>query len=307
MKNTLIIGMGIGELYARVNTELGHAVKTVDPVKPSDFASVQEAVKSGIHFDIVHICTPNHTHDSIARTIATTKPQLVLVEKPGLPTAHDWYNLVTDFPETRWVMVKNNQYRNYVIPGLQQLFDSAHRVTIKWLNHNRVPSPGSWFTTRSQAWGGVSRDTFPHLLSWFTMFSNGDYHQAHLDHQASMQQWQLSDIESTDYGVINPQGVHDVDDQALLKYNYKGKKIILEANWRTLQPSDQGILFEFPDGSSNYFTFGLCPEEAYLEMTKFLWQQLDNNTFWQNELKEDLWIHQQLNILSPIACSTPQD
>lgn len=303
MINTLIIGMGIGELYARVHRELGHTVYTVDTQKPADFTSTERAFRSGLHFDVIHICTPNVTHDAIARQVGPHNPTLVLVEKPGLPTPEAWEKLVTDFPNVHWSMVKNNQYRDYVLSGLQDLFDNAHRVSIKWNNHNRVPGPGSWFTTRSEAWGGVSRDTFPHLLSWFTMFSRGAYHTAQLQDKFSEQRWQLNQIESTDYGVINSNGTHDVDDHAILGYSFLGKEIFLEANWRTLEPSDQGILFEFPDGSENYFKFGLCPEEAYKYMVQFLMNKCkeEHKDFWINELKEDVWIHQQMSILSPIA------
>ena len=46
MKTSLIIGMGIGNLYAKVLAELGHNIVTVDqdPNKGADFTSVDIAI-----------------------------------------------------------------------------------------------------------------------------------------------------------------------------------------------------------------------------------------------------------------------
>ena len=81
MINCLVIGLGIGQLYCSVNKQLGHAVYTVDTTKPADFTSVEAAVNSDITFDIVHICTPNASHESIARTVAAANdfgPHLII-------------------------------------------------------------------------------------------------------------------------------------------------------------------------------------------------------------------------------------
>ena len=63
----LIIGMGIGELYRSVYTDLGWDITTCDTAKPADFSSVEDI--TGV-YDIAHVCTPNFTHETIARQIA---------------------------------------------------------------------------------------------------------------------------------------------------------------------------------------------------------------------------------------------
>ena len=110
MKN-LIVGMGIGSLYKTVLTELGHEVVTVDTVKPADFKSVGLAIDAHKMFDATFICTPNHTHEKIAYLISEHS-RMVLIEKPGVRTAHDWEVMVKSRPETKFMMIKNNQYRD---------------------------------------------------------------------------------------------------------------------------------------------------------------------------------------------------
>ena len=62
------------------------------------------------------------------------------------------------------MMTKNNQYREN-ITEMAEAADPKKGVTrINWINDNRVPS-GSWFTNKELAFGGVSRDLMPNLLS----------------------------------------------------------------------------------------------------------------------------------------------
>jgi predicted dehydrogenase len=69
---SLVIGMGIGQLYKTVLTNLNAEVITVDPdiSKKSDFPTVESAIYAHVKFDTVHICTPNFTHMEIAMKVA---------------------------------------------------------------------------------------------------------------------------------------------------------------------------------------------------------------------------------------------
>ena len=138
--------MGIGQLYKAVLEEIGNQVITVDldPNK-GDFTSVDMAIGSHGKFDTVHICTPNFTHITIARKVAAIS-KIVFIEKPGVATADAWQQLVTDYPATRFMMVKNNQFRDE-IKNFKRLAGQSETVYLKWINRNRIPSPGSWFTT----------------------------------------------------------------------------------------------------------------------------------------------------------------
>ena len=163
---SLIIGMGIGQLYKTVLTELGYEVVTVDAHKDADYMDVRDAIADYNCFDTVHICTPNFTHTMLARTAAVHGAKIVFVEKPGVQDHTVWESLVNDFPQTKFMMVKNNQYRDE-IEKFRSLAQQSTTVKITWNNYNRIPKPGSWFTNRSLSFGGVSRDLIPHMLSYY--------------------------------------------------------------------------------------------------------------------------------------------
>ena len=42
---------------------------------------------------------------------------------------------------------------------------------------------------------------------------------------------------------------------------------------------------------------GLCPGEAYKAMIQKAMSNLNNNTFWQDQLEQDIWIHEQIEFL----------
>lgn len=42
---------------------------------------------------------------------------------------------------------------------------------------------------------------------------------------------------------------------------------------------------------------GLCPEEAYKKMIMMAIENLNNNQYWQDQLAQDIWIHQQIENL----------
>ena len=167
---SLIVGMGFGNaVYRPVLESLGHKVVTVDTDKTADFKTIQDAVDKFKFFDTVNICTPNFTHEVLTKEIAR-HARLVFVEKPGVIDAKCWQCLVEDFPNTRIVMVKNNQFRKE-ISYYQTLAEKSKNIRVVWNNHNRVPNPGSWFTTKSLAFGGVSRDLMPHAMSYYLKLS----------------------------------------------------------------------------------------------------------------------------------------
>jgi len=292
-KRSLVIGMGIGQLYKTVLEKLGHEVVTVDQdiSKGANFPSIQPAVLTYGFFDTVHICTPNFTHASIARQIAPCA-RIVFIEKPGVSTSTAWSNVLLANPQTRFMMVKNNMWRSN-IGELKELADKAKTVNIRWIRKNCVPSPGSWFTTKELAFGGVSRDLMPHLLSLYIAL-NPMWRTEPVNGKSAQMMWNLEDIESTEYGVINPNGVYDVDDKCHIDF---GSKWGCQANWRSLTTDDSSIQFIMQDNSVEVFQLGWCPEEAYYGMIKDAVENLDNMEFWKDQLAKDLWIHQQMENL----------
>jgi predicted dehydrogenase len=292
-KRSLIIGMGIGQLYKSVLTNLGHEVITVDhdSSKGADFISIDTAIVVHSRFDTVHICTPNFTHFEIAAKIAPIS-KIVFIEKPGVATSLTWCKLITTFPQTRFIMVKNNMWRSN-ISELKELASRAKTVKIRWIRKNCIPSPGSWFTTKKLAFGGVSRDLMPHLLSLYVAM-NSQWRASTVSGQTALQCWELKDIDSTDYGTVNSNGTYDVDDMCVINFDSKWR---CASNWRSVDEEDSSIEFVMPDNSIERFDLGWCPEEAYLNMIKDAIDNVDNYQFWLEQFDIDTWIHERIENL----------
>ena len=292
-KRSLVIGMGIGNLYKDVLTKLGHEVVTVDmdPAKGADFIDVASAIRKHSWFETAHICTPNFTHKEIAEQVAPYA-KIVFIEKPGLKNSEEWTNLIKVRPFTRFIMVKNNMWRDN-IAELVELAHKAKTVKIRWIRKNCIPSPGSWFTTKDLAFGGVSRDLMPHLLSLYVAM-NPEWKHENVSGQTAMQCWELKDIESTEYGTVNPTGTYNVDDMCVINF---GNKWRLAANWRSQDEEDSSIAFVMPDNKIERFELGWCPEEAYHNMIVDAITNIDNPEFWLKQYAIDTWIHERIEKL----------
>lgn len=289
--HSLVIGLGIGQLYKSVFQELGYTVDSVDanPEKNATFKSVDEINKQ---YDIAVICTPNFTHEDIARKIAKFC-KIILIEKPGVVNSSAWKKLVEDHPDNRIMMVKNNQYRAE-IDEFRRMAESSTDVYLGWYNKNRIPNPGSWFTTKKLAFGGVSRDLLPHMLSYYTILS--DFKVGEKLTSICKQRHSLANVDSTDYGVVNKAGTFDVDDFVEVKFSNNQTTWHLNADWKDDVADDVFISF-----ASKYSSFknklGLCPESAYKKMIETAVLNLNNNEFWSSQFEQDFWIHQQIENL----------
>jgi len=277
----LIIGTGFGSLYKSIYESMGCQVTTVDIADPqADYQYVWMALKadSNARWNTCHITTPNHTHYQLADLCANFC-DIVFVEKPGVDDPELWEELLADHPDTRIMMTKNNQYRDNVHQIREA--SSQGKVNINWINGNRIPKPGSWFTTKKLAFGGVSRDLMPHLLSWVQVLEPDWMHMKPKFSRCD-QRWKLKDLTGTDYGAINKDGVYDVDDRCYIDLG----KFSLHADWRSDTGDDIAI---HTDKVS--FQLGLCPESAYEEMIRIAYENLDNDEFWKQQKDMDLWIH----------------
>lgn len=285
---SLVIGLGFGEKYTRMLKSMSHQVYTIDPnpVKSADYYSFEDALETA-PWDTVHISTPNYSHYQLARRSAYHGAKIVFIDKPGVETAEQWQSLVDEFPATRFMMVKNNQYRQG-IEKLKHKYEHAKNITFIWQNNNRVPSPGSWFCDKDKAFGGVSRDLLPHLLSLFT-YMDTDYSQYKWNPIIKYHNWQLEDLLDTDYGVVNANGVYNVDDRVEISTLFKKKYIKFVADWRSMTGDKIGIIID-----NEFYPLGLCPEEAYIEMFKTAITNQDNDDYWEKQLSQDLWIMEKI-------------
>jgi predicted dehydrogenase len=288
---SLVVGLGIGQLYKSVFEELNYTVDTVDanPEKNPTFTNLSQLQDQ---YDIAVICTPNFTHELIARGIAE-RCKIILIEKPGVQDSKAWQCLIEDHPNNRIMMVKNNQYRKE-ISDFQRLVSTSTNIYVIWNNKNRIPSPGSWFTTKELAFGGVSRDLLPHMLSYYTVLT--EYNQGSKLSSISEQRHTLETVDSTDYGVVNKQGTFDVDDYAEIKFSNNTKTWQLSANWKNDISDDVYISFSNSYSAVKH-KLGLCPESAYKKMIETAVKNLNNDSFWKIQYEQDLWIHQQIEQL----------
>ena len=215
----------------------------------------------------------------------------MLIEKPGLPSADMWSALCEENPKTKFVMCKNNMYRNN-LGAVQKWRDSNEkplRIEINWLNKNRVPNPGGWSTNKTIARGGVALDLFPHLYTQLINLTPLD--SLERGGHSMAQQWQLSDLmDGSDYGNINMDGVYNVCDYAEESWIMNGvTPITLRASWKAGY-DDQSIKVITAD-SEYIWHFGLCPDYAYGEMIhKAMTEDYNMHRYF------DEWIHKQLEV-----------
>jgi predicted dehydrogenase len=292
----LIVGMGFGkDVYLPIYNQLGFDVVTVDPSRPATHATVQQAIDACESFRTVHVCTPNHTHESIVNTVAPYA-DIVFVEKPGVIDHVTWAKLIKDhINTTRIMMVKNNQYREE-IPQFRQLLRDAYQITVNWQNKHRVPNPGTWFTEKQLSFGGVSRDLMPHLLSYFTHLT--DYIGSTKQYVSAVQSQSLQQITHSDYGTVNLNGVYDVDDHCVFKFlDPNGVLWELTACWQNNTHDDSSITFHLPNYDPVKFQLGLCPESAYKSMICTALRNIHDDVFWKYQYEQDMWIHRQVDVI----------
>jgi predicted dehydrogenase len=292
---TLVIGLGMGQLYARTLTQLGHEVITIDidQSKQATFANLDTALYAHPQLDAVFICTPNYTHDTIAQKVAT-HTKMVFVEKPGVLNAKRWQTLQLTYPQTRFIMIKNNMWRTWE-EEFHIRTEAAEVIHINWINRDRVPAPGSWFTTKKLSFGGVSRDLMPHLLSIFINMNPDHYKEFKIESNVVKQNWKLDQLNSTEYGTVNLNGTYDVDDWNEITLTDGKKKYILTADWRSMNTDDRAIHCYQREKLVKSFELGLCPESVYATMIQNVFDNMNNEEFWNQHKEYDVWIQEKIN------------
>jgi predicted dehydrogenase len=290
---TLIVGLSFGQLYKSIYESIGAEIITVDrdETKHPDFVELTTALEAHPQFDTAHICTPNKTHFNLAKSLSG-HCNIVFVEKPGVKNVAQWQALIND-KKTRYVMTKNNQYRDN-IGEMTNLSHNVSSIDINWKNNNRIPSPGSWFTNKDLAFGGVSRDLLPHMLSLLISMAPQDYDKYTIVDKHVEQRYRLEDCTDTDYGIVNENGVYDVEDNVYLKLVGPKNVIKVNTSWRTDEEDDIAVHMYKGKLLFKSFPLGLCPENAYKTMIENHTKNLNNEEFWKEQNKQDLFIHSVL-------------
>jgi predicted dehydrogenase len=294
MKRICIVGMGIGSLYKSVAESLGWSITTVDPdiLKRADYWDVL-TIPGDVRFDIAVICTPNHRHEAIARQLVKHTDRIV-VEKPGFASLANWMKFQTEFPKTKLFMVKNNMYR---IPELEFIRDSirdygVEAIKILWVNKNRVPGAGSWFTNKELAYGGVSVDLMPHALSVVqAILRESEISKDNFVARKHQMYTLNDDVFDSNYGNGNPDGVYDVDDQAYFHTYVYGIPVECITAWKVdnIARDYAEWHIKLKNGFTLKYTAGLCPEEAYGAMLESYMLMTDKK--YQEYIEYDRTIH----------------
>lgn len=303
MSKAIVVGLGgIGKnVYVPQLEKLGYNVETVDPNTVfADYGTVNDIHKSK-KFDIAIVCCPNVHHLNAVLEL-TDVCKTILVEKPGLANTKAWTNTIQRFPHHTILLVKNNLYRESIHTYMNLLdLEEVSKIEINWLNKDRIPNPGSWFTDSTQAFGGVTHDLFPHLYCFMFALIPFNNFQYVTPKTFTMQRWNLDNIgDSTDYGAVNKNGVYDVCDYAEAHYmipreNPEPLSVTLRASWKEGY-DDQAIYVYYNGGRKLRLEFGFCPDSAYGKMiesavqNKFM--EEDRQTWIEQDF--DKWIHMHL-------------
>lgn len=168
----LILGNGwvSRNCYGPAVESLGRRAITLDTAPENGGAqALEKALDLARRRDdlVIVVATPNASHWPLARTFLGTANR-VLVEKPlSLPDEADHEDLDAEAMSRLFV---STPYRHRPdVASLRALvaagkIGDVRNVTISWKRKAGIPRPGSWYTNKRLAGGGVLVDLGPHLL-----------------------------------------------------------------------------------------------------------------------------------------------
>ena len=144
---------------------------------------------------------------------------------------------------------------------------------------------------RDRAFGGVSRDLLPHMLSLLFVLAPNDYEAYNIIDKKIEQRYRLEDCTDTDCGKVKEDGIYDVDDNVYLKLVGPNNVIKINTAWRTDEDDDIAVHMYKGEIKFRTYPLGLCPEEAYKSMIENHIKNLNNEEFWKEQNQQDLFIH----------------
>jgi|688.fasta_scaffold471305_1 hypothetical protein len=301
-KTVCIVGLGIGTLYVSVAKTLGYNIVTIDhnPTLNANYLSIDD-LPSHLKFDMAIICLPNYLHESTAKKLVKYTDRIV-VEKPGFESTKHWVDFQNSYG-VKLFMVKNNMFRTDFYKSVSniQILNEIESIKILWINKDRVPGAGSWFTNKELSYGGVSKDLIPHTLSVVqTLLStpniDSEYTALH------EQMYSLSDITTNSWGTAKLNGVYNVDDQSYFSTKINNIDIECAATWKHDNISKDCVEWRVKFNSGLHITYvaGLCPEEAYVKMIDTYMNVTDSD--YNDYMKYDVAIHNILDNFKNEPC-----
>lgn len=270
MKHICIVGLGIGQLYVDAAKQLNWHVTTVDidPTLNADYTDIR-TIPRRTYFEMAIICTPNDTHESIARYL-TKHTDRIVIEKPGFESTAKWLAFQYDYSKVKLFMVKNNMYRTNELEFIRNsiIDHGVHSIKLLGINKHRIPGAGSWFTDKRRSYGGVSRDLMPHLLSVVqAILRESDISSDNFIARRHQNYTMADDVHDSNYGKSNKSGIYDVDDQAYFHTYVNGVSIECAATWKFDTDVDKiEWHITLKNGFVLKYVAGLCPIDAYANM-----------------------------------------
>jgi len=121
------------------------------------------------------ISTPNSTHYTLSEK-ALLAGKHVLCEKPIAFSSAEVDNLIRILKKTNTIFLPAfvNRFRNDVqcVKDIldKNLIGEIISINAQWIRRAGVPRPGSWFTQKDKAGGGVLMDLGPHIIDIILMY-----------------------------------------------------------------------------------------------------------------------------------------
>lgn len=129
------------------------------------YIDYDEFLNSGA--EAIVLATPNYTHkDFILKTIRQGK--WILCEKPFVLNRKEMLEIIKEAGDDRKLLVPAfvNRFRYDICHFREEIktIGNIRCIEAKWIRRNGIPRPGTWFTNKSLAGGGVLIDLGPHII-----------------------------------------------------------------------------------------------------------------------------------------------
>jgi oxidoreductase len=196
--------------------------------------------------DLVIVAVPTHMHAALSRQ-ALLAGHRVLCEKPLARSAQEAAMLV-GYERGCLHVSTPYRFRDDVRALLDTVLEghlgTILHVSLSWTRARGIPRPGSWYTSRQLAGGGVLADLGSHLLDLGLLLlgpcrlvaveaSTQRRFLGSRDHAIS---WMQAAAEDSDHAL-------DVEDQAYASFSFdSGRTLELEASWAGDRPYDSTVV-----------------------------------------------------------------
>jgi predicted dehydrogenase len=249
---------------------------------PAVYTDYQEMIRRE-EMDAVIVCVPNHLHAPVTLA-ALAAGKHVLCEKPMATSVEQAEAMAETARRTRNVLMvaHNNRFRGTSLM-LKQLMEQGalghvYHAKAGWVRRRGIPGWGSWFTQHEFSGGGALIDIGVHVLD-LALWLLGYPHPVSVFGKTYAHFGSKKKALSP-YGVIQPDGVFDVEDfaTALITFD-NGASLTLDAGWAghiereraycELAGTEAGAALDFDDEIITFYhDLNNAPTDSRISTTK---------------------------------------